>query len=87
MFGSTIESILPSDIDSTPPPIPISIYLLLMALAIVATDYNPDEHYLLRTYNVVVSGNPAKNIPILALLAPDPGISTFPMQMSSTKCG
>lgn len=84
IFGSTIESMDPRDIDSTPPPIPISIYLLLIAFAIVATDYNPDEHYLLSTYKVVVSGNPAKNIPILALFAPDPGIKTLPMQISST---
>lgn len=34
--------------DSTPPPMPISISLEAMALAIVATDYNPDEQNLFK---------------------------------------
>lgn len=36
---------------------------------------------------MVVSGKPAKNIPILEVAAPAPGCSTLPTQMSSTSFG
>lgn len=51
------------------------------------TACNPEEHCLFNTYNVDVSGNPAKNYAILAVLAPDPFYKTFPMQISSTFLG
>ncbi len=87
MLGSTEPSIEKRDMDSTPAPIPISIYLLLMALAMVITAYSPEEHCLLTTYRVVVSGNPAKNMPILAVAAPEPDYKQLPTQMSSTSLG
>lgn len=67
---------------STPPPIPISICLLLIELAMVITACKPDEHCLLIAYKAVVSGNPAKNIAILAVKWPAPGCKALPIQMS-----
>jgi len=61
MLTSSPPSIAKRDIDSTPAPIPISICLLLIELAIFMTAYKPEEHYLLTAARVVVSGMFAKN--------------------------
>jgi len=58
---------------STPPAIPISIYPDLIEFAVWQTAESPDEHILLRAYVGTVSGIPAKNYPILAVVAPAPG--------------
>jgi len=82
-----VPSIANRDIDSTPPPRPISICLALMAFAMFITAFRPEEQSLFELDNVVVSGNPARNVAILATIAPEPGYSTFPMHTSSTSLG
>lgn len=67
---------------STPPPIPISICLALISLAILITAWRPEEHYLLTLLRVAVSGIPAINYAILEVVAPDPGYNTLPIQIS-----
>ena len=71
----------------TPDPIPISIIPLLIFDAIIAHDYNPDEHNLFTTITDVVSGNPAKNWAILEGIYPAPGWRLFPTAISSTNFG
>lgn len=72
---------------STPDPIPISITPAFIFEAIVAQAYNPDEQSLLTVIIDVVSGNPARNIPILLVICPAPGCKVFPTQISSTSFG
>ena len=60
-------------IDSTPHPIPISIYPALIFPAIIAQASRPDEQNLLTVTRAVVSGNPARNPAILEVIAPAPG--------------
>jgi len=72
---------------STPAPIPMSICPALILAAIVAQASIPLEQNLLRAIQVVVSGNPAKNSPILDYIAPEPGCRTFPTTMSFISFG
>lgn len=47
--------------ESTPPPIPISISLECIYLAIEITDSRPEPPPLFKVWMVVVSGNSARN--------------------------
>lgn len=58
-----------------------------MALAIVITDWRPDEQNLLIEDRVVVSGNPAINIAILDTIAAAPPFDTFPTHTSLINLG
>jgi hypothetical protein len=73
--------------DSTPPPIPISMTPLLIFDAIIAQDSSPDEQSLLIATIGVVSGKSARNIAILFVIYPAPGWRLFPIAMSWTSFG
>ena len=80
--GLTIPSIANMDMDSTPPPIPISMVLEEIWAAIEATAYNPDEQSLLIAYWGVVCGIPARNWAALVEAVPAPPCRTLPTQSS-----
>ena len=65
-----------------PEPIPISMTPALILAAMMEHASNPEEQSLLMATMLVVSGNPAKNIPILPVISPAPGCRLFPTAMS-----
>lgn len=72
---------------STPAPIPISIIPVLIWLATSTQACSPEEHCLFNVLTAAVSGNPATKLAARISVAPPPGASTVPTQISSTRAG
>lgn len=72
---------------STPAPIPISIMPVLIWFATSTHACRPEEHCLLSVRTAVASVKPATRDAARISVAPPPGASTVPTQMSSTLVG
>jgi hypothetical protein len=72
---------------STPAPIPTSIIPALIWFATSTQACRPEEHCLFSVLTAAVSGKPATRLAARISVAPPPGASTVPTQMSSTRAG
>lgn len=72
---------------STPAPTPTSIIPARIWFATSTHACRPEEHCLFSVRTAVDSGKPATRLAARISVAPPPGASTVPTQMSSTKEG
>lgn len=84
-FSGMAPAPYPWVIDSTPAPMPMSIWPAAIWSAMWLTATRPDEHWRLTVATDEVVGKPAASWAMRATVAPPPGGRTLPTWISSTR--